>query len=90
MSAATHESRPTTPIVDHKSDDKVAEAAFDNKDAEKAFVQVADPDALELLSLITQDNPAHPIHWPLWKKWGLTIFYWYVLFRVDTVASEGR
>lgn len=82
-----NDSHPTTPI-DRKVDDEVADTFFDNKDVEKAFVQVADPDALELLSLITQANLAHPIHWSLWKKWGLTLFYWSVFVFFVTVHSQ--
>lgn len=32
-------------------------------------------DALDILMAISTENPAHPIHWSLWKKYGITVFY---------------
>lgn len=50
-------------------------------EGEKAKYQTAgdnysDEDiALAALRRITTSEPGHPTHWPLWKKWGITIIY---------------
>lgn len=31
--------------------------------------------ALAALRRITTDEPGHPTHWPLWKKWVITTIY---------------
>lgn len=59
--------------------------------AERAYVAQAD-DTLALLDLVSPESPYHPIHWPLWKKWAITIVYWCVLSLVCVSApgSPGR
>jgi hypothetical protein len=44
-------------------------------DIEGAATRKGSQDALALLEKIRANDDAHPIRWPLWKKWSITVTY---------------
>lgn len=62
--------------MDASSTDRPKEVADAEKTNPMAGNNYSDEDiALAALRRITTNEPGHPTHWPLWKKWGITIIY---------------
>ncbi|KAI5480645.1 MFS multidrug transporter-like protein [Pseudohyphozyma bogoriensis] len=82
MEVSEH-SEPSPPLT------AMDEPKVPKTDEERAFVAVAETDdAIGLLNLISEENPAHPIHWPLWQKWALTIIYCTLQMFVTILSTD--
>lgn len=62
--------------MDASSTDRAKDVAETEKGNFSAGDNYSDQDiALAALRRITTDEPGHPIHWPSWKKWVITVVY---------------
>ncbi|KAL8283383.1 hypothetical protein RQP46_005793 [Phenoliferia psychrophenolica] len=56
------------------------------KNEAEAYVTAGD--AMALLDLVSTESPYHPIHWPLWQRWGLTIIYCSLQMFVTILSTD--
>lgn len=62
--------------MDAASTDRANDVAEKEKGHFNSSDNLSDQDvALAALRRITTDEPGHPTHWPVWKKWAITIVY---------------
>ncbi|KAK5214472.1 hypothetical protein LTS03_004135 [Exophiala xenobiotica] len=74
---------PALAAVHHQPDETMSEKKLEGEtlpptttsDIEGATTRKGSQDALALLEKIRANDDAHPIRWPLWKKWSITITY---------------
>ena len=60
--------------VQREKDHSTAKA--EPKEVGQSYV-VQDADAMAVLDLQNlTESPHHPIYWPLWQRWALTVVYW--------------
>lgn len=54
-----------------------------------AYIEPAEvTDAYALLNLVSVDNPAHPVHWPAWKRWSIAVFYSLLQVFVTMLSTD--
>ncbi|KAK5484925.1 hypothetical protein LTR83_008751 [Exophiala xenobiotica] len=74
---------PALAAVHHQPGETMSEKKLEGEtlpptttsDIEGAATRKGSQDALALLEKIRANDDAHPIRWPLWKKWSITITY---------------
>jgi len=74
---------PALAAVHHQPGETMSEKKLEGEtlpptttsDIEGATTRKGSQDALALLEKIRANDDAHPIRWPLWKKWSITITY---------------
>ncbi|ORY54988.1 major facilitator superfamily domain-containing protein [Leucosporidium creatinivorum] len=45
-------------------------------------------DALALFNLVSAEQPAHPMHWPAWKRWSIVTIYCFLQVFVSMLSTE--
>ncbi|KAI9730093.1 MAG: hypothetical protein M1834_006085 [Cirrosporium novae-zelandiae] len=69
--------------MDSNSEEKAIQSSPDAEKGEKTLdnglhhvtTEKVEESAIDILQLVNEDDPDHPLHWPAWKKWVITAIY---------------